>query len=811
MKRFSPVRNIRDDSNRVYPVIFLVSASVLIFEVSITRLFSIYLSYHFAFMVISIAMLGIGSAGTALSIFPLLRNTSNISIYAMLSGATIVMSYIASNYIPFDPVKLSWDNMQIFYVAMYCLVLSIPFFFAGMLIASAFSVLSEKSDLVYGSDLLGAGTGSLAVLLLLNVKGPEYAILTASTICFIAALIAGRHDSRPAGKKRVLTALVLIAVNMLILILHPGFINVRISPYKNLPLFLKYPGSEHLKTYHNSYSRIDTFKSPAVRFAPGLSFTYLEPLPEQVGISTDGGEVSAVTDARNKEALAFLKYLPSSLAYEIKHAGTGRVLVLEPEAGLQALMARYYDFQSVHKVESNPLLLEIIQGDFKEFSGEIFEHDTWSGLGRSLLHGLRVTGHGSRAYDIIDLPMTNISVTGTFGISEDYRFTVEAFNEYLGALKNDGLMSISLYIIPPPRTEFRILGTVITALEQTGIKHVSQHITAIRSWDSITMLFKKTPFNQEEILNIKEFAKRMRFDLVHYPGIQERETNQYVRMPSNEYFSAFKSIINSETRQMFFNDYLFDIEPVDDENPFFNFHLKLENIKAIYELMGHKWQYFIEEGYMLPVVFIEVLILSVLMILLPVFYKTRFKQCKQFELFTLFYFAMLGAGFMLVEVTLIQKSILLLENSAYSVATVLTAILIGSGIGGLNSSKFAIQKTCYLLPVLTGLILLYSFVFPELLNYLSPYPLKLKILITFISLIPLGYFMGIPFPAGIKMLGQADKILIPWAWAINGCMSVLAPMLAIMLAMALGFKTVLWFGASAYLLAFFALKKLIRE
>jgi hypothetical protein len=799
-------------------------------------------------MVISIAMLGIGSAGTVLSIYPIRKQQpphtplfqsggggdlkTRASVYAMLAGISIILSYIISNHISFEPVKLLWDRTQIFYVALYCFVLSIPFFFTGILIATVFLVQSESSESIYCSDLLGAGIGSLTVLGLLNIAGPEYSVLTASTLCFIASFVTG-------GKKIRTFITVFIAANILFFITHPDFINVRLSPYKNLSLSLKYPGAEHLRTYHNSFSRIDTLKSPAVRFAPGLSLTYLDYLPEQIGISIDGSEMNAVTRTDDEDALTFLKFLPSSLVYEIKNktphprnkfgagsnplphppplTGGGKgegenVLILEPKGGLQALMAEYYGFKKIHKVESNPLLIKVIRKDFMEFSGKIFEHNTWTGFGRSWLHRsqihpVRKEKNSNGVYDIIDLPMTGTSVSGAFGISEDYRFTVESFREYLRVLKKDGFMSISLYIIPPSRTELRILTTAITALEQAGIKNVSRHISAIKSWDSITILVKKSPLNQEEIQHIKEFARDRRFDLVHYPGIKEEETNIYVRMPSNEYFQAFKSILGSETRGLFIKDYLFDITPVYDEKPFFHYYLKLKNIKVIYEVMGQKWQYFIEEGYLLPVIFVMVLILSLIMILLPVLFKVRI--LKQ-ALPTLFYFSMLGLGFMFVEVTMIQKSILSLEYPAYAVATVLATILISSGIGSLLSSRFPDLRTPYLLLALCVLIFIYSLVFPLLLSFISPYYLKLKIPLVFIALSPLGFFMGIPFPMGIKFLGQRNKELIPWAWAINGCLSVLAPILTIMFAMTLGFKMVLWFGALTYLLAFVSLRKLIR-
>jgi len=816
---------------RIYPAIFLVSCSALIFEVSLTRFFSIYLSHHFAFMVISIAMLGIGSAGTALSVFTKLNNKSNIPVYAALAGIAIIFGYIVSNNVSFDTVKLSWDGTQIFYIALYCFVLSIPFFFTGILIATAFSTQSEKSEFIYSTDLFGAGIGSLSVLGLLNISGPEYAILTASLLCFIASFVTD-------GKNMKWFVSFLIIVNVLLLIIHPDFINIKLSPYKNLSLSLKYPGAKHLMTYYNSFSRIDSLKSPAVRFAPGLSLTYLDPLPEQIGLSVDGSEMNAVTKAENKNTLRFLKFLPSALAYEILTSqknikgnenppsppfskggmgGFGNVLIIEPKGGLQALIAEYYGFKNIHKVESNSLLVKIIKNDFREFSGKIFEKDTWTGFGRSWLRSSQFTVQGLRLYDIIDLPMTGTSVSGAFGISEDYRFTVEAFKDYLNALKRDGFISVSLYLIPPPRTEPRILTTIISALEQAGIKDVSKHIAAIRSWDSITILAKKSPLNQEEIKFIREFSRERRFDLIYHPEVKEEETNLYVKTPTNEYFNLFKNIITPESRKLFIKNYLFNIAPAYDDKPFFNYYLKLKNIKVIYEIMGHKWQYFIQEGYLIPIIFLQAFILSFVLILLPVWSGTNLlSQNPPLSSFTkgellpaLTYFAMLGLGFMFVEVTMIQKSILLLENPSYAIATVLTAILVSSGLGSFFSSRLPKLKIRYFLLLLSVLIFLYSMTFPLLLNIISSYSLKLKIPMVFIVLMPLGFFMGIPFPVGMKLLGQKNEALIPWAWAVNGCLSVLAPILTIMLAMTAGFKIVLWLGAIAYLLAFVSLKKLI--
>jgi predicted membrane-bound spermidine synthase len=763
-------------------------------------------------------MLGTGTAGTFLAMS---RNTSgrvpsgsSIDMYAALAGISIIGSYIIANYIPFDPVKFSWEPGQFLYLAAYCLVLSVPFFFAGILFATAFQAHSEKSKYIYGSDLLGAGAGSLSVLLLLDIAAPEYAVLSASSLCLIGALIAGRKHVK-------VLSLIIIAINLSILFINPPFINMKISPYKKLPLFLKYPGAEHLNTWYSSHSRIDTFKSPAVRFAPGLSLKYLDPLPEQTGVAIDGDRIDVITGAGDRSKLRFIEFLPSSAAYQLDKKD--RVLVLDPKGGLHVLMAGYYGSGEIHKVESNPMIARLIRGVFREFSGGIFDNNTHTGYGRNRLSGLRAADHETGRYDLIDIPMTGASVTGISGISEDYRYTVEAFKEYLGALKDDGIMSISLYLVTPPRTELRVLSTIITAFEQTGVKDISGRIASIRSWGSMTILVKNSPFTGPEIDSIKNFAGSRNFDLVYYHGIKTEETGRYIKTPADEYTTGFKNLINPETRSPFINNYLFDIKPVNDENPFFHYYLRIENIKAIYEKVGRKWLYFLEEGYLLLFIFLIVLILNCILILLPVTFSAylkkenqpfkrmeQFKQLKRFKQFYIFsYFAMLGLGFMFVEVPLIQKSILLFENPSHAFAIVLTAILISSGTGSVASSRFQGLSTPWSLILLSLLIFICSLIHPLFINFLSSYGPAAKILLMAVFLMPLGFLMGVPFPMGMKLLGETNNELIPWAWAINSCLSVLAPVVTIMLALVTGFQSIMWLAAVCYFTAFVSLKKMI--
>jgi hypothetical protein len=773
----------------IVPLIFFCSFSSLAYEILLTRIFSISLWYHFAFMIISIAMLGIGASGTILALYPKLRNLTNLGHYTLFLGAAICLSYLLSNQISFDPVRLSWSRVEILKIGLYYITLSIPFFFAGLTVASAFSSLSKKSGLIYGADLLGAGAGSAGILCLLTVTAPEDGVFILSSIVLILTCLTGKM-------KLKLVAFALITLNLLFLFFHPEFIKPRMSQYKELQMALRYPGAEHLSTYFSPFSRIDIFKSPAVRFAPGISLTYLDTLPQQIGISTDGGEINAITTFDDINKLSFLEYLPSALAYETGNKED--VLIIDPKGGLQALVASHFGSKHLYKVESNSLLMRVVRDKYRDFSRDIFGNNTSSGLARSWLKSRGIK------FDIIDISLMGVSSSGSLGIAEDYRFTVEAFREYIARLKAAGILSINLYISPPPKTELRLLHTIITAFEDLGINDAASRIAAIRSWGNICILIKEMPFTREEIRIIKEFSKNRRFDLIHLPGIKEEETNIYIRTPRNEYFSAFRSILSPETREEFLERYIFDVRAVRDDRPFSHYYLKFKNIKTVYNIMGEKWQYFMEEGFILPALFVQVLFFSLLLMLVPALTKKKGNRIKtESARWFLWYFALLGIGFMFIEISFIQKIILLLENPSYAVAVLLTSILISSGIGSLLSYRTSIIRMPHALIVIALLVIAYSVFLPDIIEAISTYSMPVKIISVFFIFMPPGILMGIPFPTGLKVLGQIDESSIPWAWAINGCFSVLAPVLAVLLAIMTGFKTVLWLGAAAYLAAFF--------
>jgi hypothetical protein len=662
-------------------------------------------------------------------------------------------------------------------------LLAIPFFFFGVIITTAFSVESKRSSLVYGVDLLGAGTGSVAAIVLMSSLGPGISVFAIAGCALVGAAFLGKPKM----------SVILIVLMAILAGVNPDYMKIRMSPYKGLEQALQFPNAKHLRTYYSGFSRLDIFKSSMVRFAPGMSLKYLDPLPYQLGLAVDGSGISAITEAKGESD--FLRSLPAALPYEI--ARRHRIMVVEPKGGLSVLLAREYGADYIEKAESNPLIVDVIRKDFGEFSGRIYDTGTYKKLARSRL----LTTDSE--FDIIDLSLLDTMPSGLFGISEAYAFTVEAFKQYITHLSKGGVVSLNMYLIPPSRTELRLLTTSLAALEEIGVPNAEEHIVAIRSWGSITILIKGRAFVPDELNALKDFSKNRNFDLVYYPGIEEEETNIYVKVPENDYYRAFKNVINPRTRARFILDYIFDISPVYDESPVFHHYLRFDKLNETVKVMGGKWQFLVEEGYLLPVVLVQVLVFSLILLLLPALKKSARSRPTYF----LVYFALLGLGFMFVEIPLIQGMILPLENPSYAVAAVLASVLIWSGAGSLLSQRHSSLRTPRTVLVVAALVVPYGLFLISAAGKVAAYSLALKFVLAFLLIAPVAILMGIPFPMGMQLLGEKAPGMLPWAWAVNGCFSVMAPILATILALAWSFQVVFLMGALMYAGAFVVIRR----
>ncbi len=792
----------------VYLGLSLISLATLILEISLTRFFSVSKWYHFAFMVVSIALFGIGASGSFLSVFHSLLEKDIHKLLVLLSisfSLSCAGSLAITNMVPFDPFRFAWDPTQFLFLSIHYILLSIPFFFSGLCTAVILTEMAEKVDRVYFSTLVGSGIGSLLVTTLLSpLSGAAMAVLVSSL-----GLISSLTFALNLPRKSFHTALVPILIfATLFYVFYPAF-EVRMSPYKSLRVALTYPGSKILFTGWNAFSRVDVFESPYVRYAPGLSYEYRGSIPSQWGLTVDGESFTAVTyyDG-NPRTLEFTDYLPMALPYYL--GKRARVLIIYPGGGLDVLTALYHNAEETVAVEINPLVVEAIKDRFGVFSGHVYSEER---VTVEVSEGRSFVKRSDEGYDLIQLSMAGnvaASSTGVYALSEDYLYTVEAIGEYYEHLSSGGLLCLTRWLLPPPREELRIVSLAVSALEGQGIDNPDERIAVVRGWGTITLLVKKGDVTPGEVDGIRRFCSERRFDIVYLPGVSPSEVNRYNRFPEPYYYEMIKNILSSRDRGTLYENYLFDITPVTDERPFFFHFYRWDKIIPIYESMGKKWQPFVEGGYLVPVVFIQVLILSLVFIIAPL---RRFRRLGtapgKWRLLS--YFLFLGLGYMFIEIVLIQKFILFLGHPVYAVSTVLFSLLTFSGLGSLFTGRvkdWTGRSLTLTHTLVSAVTLLYIVLLPFLFHEFLGQDVTNRLLISVAAMMPLAFLMGMPFPLGIALTNRRDPELIPWAWAVNGCASVLGSILPVMIALSVGFSTVLLLGGMIYLAALGALQSI---
>jgi len=788
--------------------IFLVSLATLSLEISLTRYFAVSQQYHFAFWVVSIAFLGYGASGSFLAMSRRIRSfdrDSFLSISALLLSLSILFSFFLYNSIPFDFIKISWDKNQIFFVFLYYFLLCLPFFFSGLTISFAIASSAAFVNKIYFSDLIGAGIGTLFAAFIFLPKGDKGVIVTISLLALFASYLFYLKSSYLFKSILIL----FIGAEVILFLASPSWMSFRISPFKALPTALKYPNAKHLSTSWNSYSRVDVIDSPAVRYAPGLSLLYEKMLPPQLGVSIDAGELTAITryPSPKESDLEFLSFLPSSLAFSFVQ--NPQILIIEPRGSLDVLAAVNFKAPSIKVIESNPLITRLLTGRLATFSGNLYKREDVQVISASSRAALQ---EEEGEYDLIVFSLTDVfgsSSPGLHGFGEHHLFTLDSFRQTLDRLSPQGIVSMSLYLLPPPRQEIRVLATWIEALERNDQDPMT-HIVALRSWGTISYFIKKSPFESDQIETLKNFAETCLFDLVYYPGIQKKEANKHNVFDKPVYFDLAQKLLDPSIREELYDSYLFQIEPVTDDRPFFYNFLKLNNLNLTYKALGKRWPPLLQGEFLVPLLFIQAILIAFVLIFLPLTALRKRKVRHQGKLWKIFlYFGLIGTAFMFVEITLIQKFILFLGHPLYSIAIIIFSLLFSAGVGSYLSKRILgyslVKNLKKSLCLCAGLIFLYVLLLPLFFNACLGILLPLKILLTFLVIFPLGILMGFPFPTGIRLLMKTDQATIPWAWATNAFSSVVNSILALMIAFWAGYNLVLSMAAGAYLLTLFFL------
>ena len=823
--------------------IALVSATLLMTELALTRIFSVVMYYHFAFLAISIALFGLSASGVFAYVAR--RRLDRYATDTLLSGESLIYAItliVALFFLVRLRVGLNYSQKNLVLMLTIYALAALPFFTGGLVITLAISRLSAQINAVYAADLIGAAAGCLILIPLLDRLGAPGVVLAAAALSIAAATLfaPGPARRRIAG----MGACILLAPTAGQLSGVAGFDVVDTKGHQ---------GDHVLFSKWNSFSRIGVYERTHGDWS--LSSAYEGPLPATRFMDIDSAASTPILGlAPDLSNAQYLRYELTALAYHVVGAGSLALgaglsptsatssaagpfpvpspespaaagftaLVIGPGGGRDLASALVFGAARVDGVEINPIIANDVMRDrFHQFSGGLYTHPRVRIVvddGRSFVR------RTPERYDVIQASLVDTwaaTAAGAYTLTENTLYTVEAFDDYLDHLTDGGLLTITRWVAD---------GLRLVSLAQEACEHrgwsAADRLAIVRQDTIATLLLKRTPFTPEESARLRAVASRFGFDLLYAPhapaatptgdtgvGIAAGSADApQVTQPAHDVVvdgaatGDYARLVLAADRQQFYSAYRADIRPTTDDRPFFFHTTKLAHqvdvafgrtmlfgngLSALMTLLG------ISAG------------LVVLFVIGPLLLTAQSSPRRPRSLAWLVYFGALGAGFMLIEVSVLQRFVLLLGHPVYSLTVTLFSLLLGTGLGAAWSRRFEAStlRRAGARGVLTValLALVIIVVATPVVAWAIPFPRAVRMLIAAAMLLPLGVALGIPMPTGLRMLSTKAPEMVPWAWGINGALSVLGATLAIFVAMNWGFRVALLSASCVYLVGFTAL------
>lgn len=759
--------------------IALVACGLLIIELAVTRIFSVTMYYHFAFLAISIALFGLGASaiyvylsrtrwiadpGPALAWHAVVFALATIVALAFLVRIRVGLTYTPTNFV--------------LMLAIYALA-ALPFFWGGAVISLALAGLPQHVNLVYAADLTGAAAGCILLIPLMNALGAPGTVLTAAGMAGLAAVLFA-----PVSRRRSVAIVVAVATAAPLAAAAAGTLSFDVLETKG------HKGDRVLFHKWNSFSRVGVYDRPHGDWA--LSASYHGGLPESRMMDIDSAASTPIVGTgTGLEAAAYLRYELTALAYHLKREGF-TALVIGPGGGRDLLSALVFGATRVDGVEINPIIVhDVMLGRFRAFSGNLYAHP------RVRIHvddGRSFVERTTDRYDVVQASLVDTwaaTAAGAYTLTENSLYTVEAFEAYLDRLTSDGVLSITRWVFDGLR--------LVSLAQEVAARQgwdARQQLAVIRHDRIATLLLKRAPFTRSEIDRLQAVCRELGFDVLYMPG--NGGTNGPPAGDASRGTNDFARLILAPDRERFYESYALDVTPTFDDRPFFFHTTKLKDQWNV--AFGRRMFFGNGLSALLTLMGISAL-LVVAFIIGPLAVTKRSELAPGWPRW-LVYFAALGAGFMLIEVALLQRFVLLLGHPVYSLTVTLFSLLLGGGLGSYASRKLSDNRlTARLRLTLVGIgivVLVATAALPALVHAGAALPRWMRIVLAVAILGPIGTLMGVPLPAGVRLLARTRPSLIPWAWGMNGALSVVGSTLAVFLAMNWGFSTTLLAGAAIY-------------
>jgi hypothetical protein len=896
----------------IYVGILLVAGSILMLEIALTRVFSVMMWHHMTYMVVSIAMLGFGAAGSILtanrsslrSDFP----ARPLAFFSVIYGLSVMLAFCLATRVPISTLEIWKDKWNFFALGLLYLVVSVPFLFGGLTIGLALTRLATYVNRLYFFDLVGSALGGLVSVWLLAELGNTVTVIIAGGIGVMAgavfALAAGRGIFLATSPALLVAVLACLAFSVGVPALGIPSVewHVPFAPGKE---FGKLPRETQVIRLPSATAEVDI--APARKMVPimGGNFGYVDRRAVQGRFVGQDGTAPTLL-YKNAAHLNEFPFLDDSqagsayVAFRVRGGTSPRVLVIGVGGGIDVMIALAQGAEQVTAVEVNRAMVEMVTDKFGDYLGGLFLPSSSSPADQiELIHGEGRSFIRSRdtRYDIIQLSgvdsFTALS-TGAYTLSESYLYTTDAIRELYSHLKDGGYINFSRVILThprKPRESLRLSNIARTALEELGVEDPTSQIAVFQGFDWASTMVKRGPFTSAEIEALAKFARKQGFwglvfdplerpYLKHHPGVPydvsvrrsfrqavvrdeifgsavdgqhkryaEALTAAYEKMlEGNEaganallaevlqevadperaeriralvrdavraarekesYFEQtrrdFDSLLRgtARERQAFTDTYQYDVTPATDDAPFFfNYYRYGWLFRKGGQVPTHLyWSDYPVGHVVLLASLLQIVLLAGALILLPLRSLERGGLPTPNRLRIFAYFAALGTGFMFIEIVMMQKMVLFLGHPTYAITVVLVVLLGLAGFGSLLASRIrSISKVAMwrLMFAVVGLILVAVILNDALFKATMGWAFSERLLVVVMFLAPLALALGMPFPLGIRILDQECPQLLPWAWAINGFLSVFSAILCIILAMAIGFTQVLVVAALVY-------------
>lgn len=772
----------RKAGREIYIGIFVVTLATLTNQILITRIFSVTLFYHFAFAVISLTMLGLTLGSLIVFLyskrFPYKTNNENLYFFTSLFAIfnlIAIYTHLNTAFLSSQTIESLMANLLLFLPGFTC---------SGVVVAMILSKYPKQVSSLYSADLCGAAVGCILTVLLLNFIDVINLILVISLFTGLAAcyFVKGTKNKKLLFKSRlVLAGLVLALVANIISGYYGNHLRV---------LYAKgYPMQKPVYETWNSYSRVAVMPPIYGKlYGWGLSNKAISASNNDqfMMVDIDAGAATAMTSfSGDTSKLDFLKYDIINSAYHIRPVKN--VAVIGVGGGRDILSALVFGVDKVTGIELNKDILNIINGEFGNFTGKLYENPHVKFVNDEARSYIT---RNDDLYDLIQVSLIDTwaaTAAGAFALSENTLYTKEAWEGFMEKLSPDGLLSFSRWYNPYHHSGelYRMISLAVDALKTVGITDTRKHILAIytKSIPSqvATLVVSRSPFTEAELSHLQTAVDEMDFQIMLSPYYA---FNNQLKLLASD----------SPKKEEFIKRFYLDISSSTDNRPFF---FNMTRLKDAYEQTDGDPN---NKGMTVLVsVLIAVTAMSIIFIFGPLYFSSRIKVDKSSLLYVLF-FAGIGLGFMFIEISQMQRLMIFLGHPTYALAVVLFSLLLSSGLGSLSTDKIknlkeAKKRVLWLLLI----VILFGIITDPIIEQFRSYHTLLRIIVAIIIVFPIGFFLGMAFPIGIKMVGSDRKTdMVPWLWGINGVTSVCASVLAVTVSMEYGISNSYWFGAFCY-------------